>query len=397
MGIIFVYLLIKRLIAFKHSTPSPDGQLIATVHKSCVLIRSCVDNEVVQSFESDKCLTGVWQFARWYGQERKNPYQSRESQVNDQWNGMVWRFLLADEDFVHVYDANGTQQHLRISNLAGHSGSISDVQFGWTEDQILILSDFGLKVILLTISTRRGVELRAPKQITTCYGYRPRTGHLALLTRPSLHDVLLYLKPDGSGPVVPMELATVDAQGILWSPDGQWLALWDAASAGYKVLILTADGHLYKTYCGGQDAGNLSLGVKTLKWSPSGEFLVIGDFDNRVILLKSSTVCGSSPSESLHALLCSSSSQLQSFITRPRFACLKFLRGKSNLMLLGTAAMLQYLNQAVLRRGIQIQTTVLVSQFWNSISMGVCLRLKAMLRHLLFGSGILIAPYLRLC
>lgn len=288
--------LIKGFIAFRHSTPSPDGQLVATVHKSCVLIRSSVDNGVLQSFEGDKCFTGVWRFARWYGQERKTPFKPLQSRANDQRFGILWRFLLADENFVHIYDANGPQQHVRISNLAGHSGNLADIQFGSTEDQVLVFSDFGLKVILLTISTRRGVELKAPKQVIACYGYRPQTGHLALLTRPSLHDVLLYLKPDGSGPVVPVELATVDAQGILWSPDGQWLALWDAASAGYKVLILTADGHLYKTYHGGQDADSLSLGVKTLKWSPAGEFLAIGDFDNRVILLKSNNVCGCPPS-----------------------------------------------------------------------------------------------------
>lgn len=294
---ILINLLIKGFIAFRHSTPSPDGQLVATIHNSCVLIRSCVDNGLVQSFEGDRCFTGVCRFARWYGQERKNPFKPLESRANDQRFGILWRFLLADEDFVHTYDANGVQQHVRISNLAGQSGSFVDIQFGSTEDQILLFSDFGLKVILLTLSTRRGVELKAPKQTIACYGHRPRTGHLALLTRPSLHDVLLYLKPDGSGPVVPVEPATVDAQGILWSPDGQWLVLWDIASAGYKVLIFTADGHLYKTYCGGQDADTFSLGVKTLRWSPSGEILAIGDFDNRVILLKNNTVCVCLPSE----------------------------------------------------------------------------------------------------
>ena len=292
-----INLLIKGFIAFRHSTPSPDGQLVATVHKSCVQIRSCVDNRLVQSFEGDRCFTGVWRFARWYGHERRNPFESRESQAIDQRFGILWRFLLADDDFVHTYDANGVQQHVKVSNLAGQSGSFADIQFGSTEDQVLMFSDFGLKVILLTISTRRGVEIKAPKQTIACYGYRPRTGHLALLTRPSRHDVLLYLQPDSSGPLVPVELATIDAQGILWSPDGQWLVLWDTASAGYKVLILTADGHLYKTYYGGQDANTLGLGVKTLKWSPSGEILAIGDFDNRVILLKNNTVCGCLPLE----------------------------------------------------------------------------------------------------
>ena len=390
-------MLIEGFIAFRHSTPSPDGQLIATVHKSCVLIRSCIDNGVVQRFESDKRFPGLWRFARWYGHENKNHNKSCESEPDDQWSDNVWRFLLADDDFVHVYDANGAQRHVRISNLVGHSGSIADVQFGLTEDQVLVFSDFGLKMVLLTISTQRGLELRAPKQFATCYGYRPRTGHLALLTRPLLHDVLLYLKPDGSGPVVPVELATIDAQGILWSPNGHWLALWDAASAGYKVLILTADGHLYKTYYGGPEADSLSLGVKTLRWSPCGETLAIGDFDNRVIILKSNTVCEYPSSESLLALLCSSLSRFQAFNIRPLSASLKFVRGKSILMLPGTAAILQCLNQPVLLRGFQTQMTVLVSHFWNLISTGLCSRPKAMLCRQLFGYGTLTAPCLRRC
>lgn len=195
---------------------------------------------------------------------------------------------------MHTYDSNGAQRHIQISNLVGHGGGIADVQFGFTEDRVLLFSEFGLKMILLNLSNQKGLELRDPKRIPVCYGLRPQTGHIALLTRPSLHDILLCLQPDGSGPVMRIELATVDAQGIQWSPNGQWLAIWDTASAGYRVLILTADGHLFRTYYGGHDSDNIGLGVKGLRWSPTGEFLAVGDFDHQVILLKKNTVGGTS-------------------------------------------------------------------------------------------------------
>ena len=287
----------KVVTAIRLSTPSPDGQLIANVDKSGVLIRSCVDNGIVQSFETDKHFTGTWRFARWFIQEKRGASNSRTSDKGD---GIAWRFLLADDDYLHVYDADDAQHHIGISNLAGNSGRVADIQFGFTMDLLLIFSDFGSKVILFTIPNQKGLEIRDPKQSSQCYSFRPHTGHLALLTRPALQDLLLLSQHDGSGIAMPVELATVDAQGIQWSPNGQWLAIWDAASIGYKILLLTADGHLFKTYYGGHDADTIGLGVKTLKWSPTGEFLAIGDFDNRVILLKRNTVSRTFSCKSVH-------------------------------------------------------------------------------------------------
>ncbi len=333
----------------------------------------------------------------WYDQNNNSVTQQRESPADLQREESGWRFLLADDDIVRVYDSDGAHRNVRIGNLAGNTGSIADVQFGVTKDQLLVFSDFGFKVTLISISKQEGLELRAPKQVPICYGLRPRTGHLALLTRPSLHDILLFCQTSGSGPVVTVELATMDAQGILWSPNGQWLAIWDAASAGYNVLICTPDGHLYKTYSGGQDADTIGLGVKTLRWSPASEFLAIGDCDQRVILLKSNTVGEPRPSCRICALVDSSSAQLDAFIIRPPIVSLRCLYGKSKSILLDTAAMFQYVNQSVLRREIRIPTAVWAYPVWSSTWMGLCSQPKAMLRHQPFGSGILTAAQLRLC
>ncbi|KAI4256679.1 MAG: hypothetical protein L6R42_006084, partial [Xanthoria sp. 1 TBL-2021] len=83
------------------------------------------------------------------------------------------------------------------------------------------------------------------------------------------------------------ELSTVDARGIEYSPDGNWLAVFDTASAGCRVIILTGDGHHLKTHSLPQD--ELNLGVRCIQWSPTGDYLAIGDHESNLTLLGKST------------------------------------------------------------------------------------------------------------
>ena len=200
------------------------------------------------------------------------------------------RVLLANDDTVLIWDVNDSQWNAVIDGAASNLGNIARVFFGFTANELLVFSVFGIKVTIWSLVTSRGVEIRDPKTSSRCYDYRPRTGHLAILTRANGHDNLMLLAPVTYELIRSVDLTTVDAQGVQWSPDGRWLAIWDAASMGYKVLIYTADGHLFKVYSGGQDADNIGLGVKTLQWSPSADFLTIGDFNSRIVLLQTNTV-----------------------------------------------------------------------------------------------------------
>ena len=117
------------------------------------------------------------------------------------------------------------------------------------------------------------------------YGYRPCTAHFALLTRSSTHDVISVHQHTSYKLASSFTLPTLDAQGLKWSPCGRWIAVWDSAVSGYKVLVYTADGHLYRTYekpCEG-------LGVKSVEWSPGGDFLTIGSYDGRLAFLSNYT------------------------------------------------------------------------------------------------------------
>ncbi len=192
------------------------------------------------------------------------------------------RILLADDDAVRVYDINAPAWHAVIDKAAGNLGKIADVAFGHTTNEVVVLSDFGIKLTTWSLLTSRGAEIRDPKYSVKCYHHRPKTGHLALLTRPTTQDVLMLLQPGSHELVNSVDMPTIDAQEISWSPDGNWLAVMDTASSGYKVLIYTADGHLYKTISNGMNNVDISLGVKCMQWSPSNGTLAVGDNNDSI-------------------------------------------------------------------------------------------------------------------
>lgn len=272
--------------------PSPDGRLIATVHESRLIIRSS-KSVIVQNFSlpQDVHIILSWPFLQWSRRGQLTSVKSDEVQTNSHPSGLAaLRILLANDVTVLVWDTNDSQWHSMISGGCGNL-KIAYVCFGYSADEIMLFSVSGIRVVIWSLASNRAVaEIRDPKSPATCYDFRPRTGHLAILTRANGHDTLLLLLPKSHELLRTVNLTTVDAQGIRWSSDGRWLAVWEIPSMGFKVLIYTADGHLYKICSGGQDADNIGLGVKTLKWSPNSNILAIGDSNQRAVLLPTSFV-----------------------------------------------------------------------------------------------------------
>lgn len=273
--------------------PSQDGRLIATVHESRLIIRSSTKSIIVQNFAlpQDGRTVSSWPFLQWSRRENLPGAKPGEVQPNRQPPGpAASRILLANDVTALVWDTDDSQWHSVVNGGCGNL-KLAHVCFGYSADEIMLFSVSGIKVVIWSFATNQALaEIRDPKSPATCYDFRPRTGHLAILTRASGHDTLLLLSPKSYELVRSVNLTTVDAQGIKWSPDGRWLAIWDIPSMGFKVWIHTADGHLYKTYTGGQDADHIGLGIKTLKWSPNSNLLAIGDSNQRAILLPTSFV-----------------------------------------------------------------------------------------------------------
>ena len=204
-------------------------------------------------------------------------------------SGPSSRFLLADEETVRVFDVAIPTWQATINGASSNLGKIHDVALGYNPNEVLVFSDFGVKLTIWSLLTSRGVEIKDPKYMVMCYDHRPKTAHLALLTRASAQDVLILLKPGSHEVLKSVVLGTVDAQEVRWSTFGHWLAVRDVASAGHRLYIYTADGHHFRTYSGPGDTDQLGLGLKSLQWSPVGT-LLLGDYDGTVTVLSKDIV-----------------------------------------------------------------------------------------------------------
>ena len=312
---------------------SPDGKLIATLDKTCLQIRTVPQLHVVRDFRVPQELctrkatpisssTSTASFAskatiRW-AQWRKNDSNSNSNSKSRNRSDTYspTRLLLANDQHVWVYDLQDEKWSATIDNGSASMGGIVAVDFGASDTEVIVLSDFNSKVTIWSLESGRAVEIKDPKYSSLpsssslqsaarvgC-GYRPissavsgsgvRADLFALLARSAAQDILLLLAQQSYNIIKTVLLSTVDAQGVKWSPDGNWLAVWEAASIGYKVYIYTADGNLYRVYSGntsedgGEGEGD-ALGVRCIEWSPKGD-LAVGDYARRVTLLNSRTV-----------------------------------------------------------------------------------------------------------
>ena len=251
------------------------------------MLQSSTDGRVLRTLKLPISFSTRCKYIRWL------PYWAKRLQNDhDQQDGPVSspRLLLVDEDTVLIYDTGDSHWHAEISGASSNTGRIANAEFGYTADEVLIFSDFSIKATIWSLNTSRGVEVRDPKFPSSGHSFRPQSGHLAILTRPMTRDVVLVIAPFTRELIHSFTLATVDAQGLQWSPDGRWLATWDASSAGFAVYVYTADGYLFKRYNGGQDADHIGLGVRRIEWEPSGKYLIVGSYENEITLLDTKTV-----------------------------------------------------------------------------------------------------------
>lgn len=206
------------------------------------------------------------------------------------------RLLCSSDNRVSIWQINSMEWDADIENV---DPAITHVDFGAKNDEVILFHSWNSKVTVFNLDSGRSQVIKSPKFCNpNGYGYRPRTRQFAILLKPETSDLLTVHEAQTYELITRVALPTVDAQGLKWSPDGKWIAVWEAASAGTKVLIFAADGQLFRVYTGpssGYD-GTYDLGVRTIEWSPVGnsnrksQILAVGKFDGTVDLLNSRTV-----------------------------------------------------------------------------------------------------------
>ncbi|KAJ5490789.1 hypothetical protein N7539_002356 [Penicillium diatomitis] len=209
-------------------------------------------------------------------------------------NGQTRFLLTANDSRITAWQLNPLQVLGEIENL--EPGTLA-VDFGKSGQEILVFHAWNTKLTIHSLETGQSSVIKSPKSASHLgFGYRPVTRHLAILLKHDMSDLLTIHEPRSHELLGRVTLSTVDAQGLKWSPDGNWIAVWDAAMAGTRVLILTADGQIYRTYHGSPDDDDpFDLGVRHIEWAPSegaGEasrFLAVGKVNGSIDLLGTRT------------------------------------------------------------------------------------------------------------
>ncbi|KAF1986400.1 WD40 repeat-like protein [Aulographum hederae CBS 113979] len=259
----------------QNSVVSPDSYHIATLTGPRLAIRAVRSFDVIRSTNLPSEPNPKSACIRWSPIARSGDISTR--------------VLVADDDNARVWDLEDQRWSAVINNGTAGMGKIVNSEFGRSKDEVLLFSEFGSKVTAWSLVTGRTVEIRDPKFSNKGFGFRPKTGLFALLSRPGPQDILTLHAPGTYFVLKTITLPSADAQGFKWSPDGRWIVLWDAPSTGYKIYVYTADGHLYRMYSGEVIEELHGLGVKSVEWSPTGEYLAVGGFDRRVTLLSTRT------------------------------------------------------------------------------------------------------------
>ncbi|ODM16242.1 hypothetical protein SI65_08241 [Aspergillus cristatus] len=204
------------------------------------------------------------------------------------------RVLWASDSRIVLWQLSPLQQHAEIENI--EPGALN-IDFGGDENEVIVFHAWNTKLTIYSLDTGRSQIIKTPKSSHyNNFGYRPKTRQFAIILKPDANDLLTIHEFRSYELIRRAVLPTVDAQGLKWSPDGRWIAIWDTASTGTKVLVYTADGQPFRTYTGPPELDDtVDLGVKNVQWSPvapntgASEYLAVGKVDGTIDLLKNRT------------------------------------------------------------------------------------------------------------
>ncbi|XP_050009251.1 WD repeat-containing protein WRAP73 isoform X3 [Alexandromys fortis] len=156
----------------------------------------------------------------------------------------------------------------------------------WSADSLFILCAMyrrglvQLRITVWSLCTKSVSYIKYPKACQQGITFTRDGRYLALAERRDCRDYVSIFVCSDWQLLRHFDTDTQDLTGIEWAPNGCVLAAWDTCLE-YKILLYSLDGRLLSAYC----AYEWSLGIKSVAWSPSSQFLAIGSYDGKVRLL----------------------------------------------------------------------------------------------------------------
>uniref|UniRef100_A0A0X3NRC1 WD repeat-containing protein WRAP73 n=3 Tax=Schistocephalus solidus TaxID=70667 RepID=A0A0X3NRC1_SCHSO len=189
--------------------------------------------------------------------------------------------IMRKRNSIQVWSASPSNWSCKIDE-----GSTGLIDACWAMDSrhILTTCDYFLRITVWSLSNTSVSYMKYPKACPKNLAFSPGGRYLCLLERRDLQDCMSIFDCQLEWRlVVNVQLPTKDSCGLEWSPDGRYIAVYDSCLYD-TVAIFTADGRHLHTFSMSKGE-NYHLGVKSIAWSPSGQLLAIGGFDQKCRIL----------------------------------------------------------------------------------------------------------------
>ncbi|KAG1687020.1 hypothetical protein DVH05_005760 [Phytophthora capsici] len=235
---------------------SPCGGFLASACGNRLAIRDAKSMQIVQRYSAaDVVQTLVW---------------SEDSQLV-----LTASYKRALVQLWSVLDASWT---CKISE-----GVAGLVHARWTPDahHVVTVSDFQLHATVWSLEdpTARCI-IRSPKLAADGLSFSSNGDFLAVAERHDCKDFIGIYSCESWELTAHFSIDSYDCVEIQWSPDDATIAVKDT-HLEFRVLLYSPDGTLLAKYQAYENA----LGLKTMTWSASGQFLALGSYDEHLRVL----------------------------------------------------------------------------------------------------------------
>lgn len=198
-----------------------------------------------------------------------------------------------DSEYLFAASAKrGIVQVFRLTdehwNARIETGAEGLVKAEWASDgrHILCFSEWGLRVTIWSLLTGAATYIQFPIHPDRGYAFRADAHYFILAERHKSKDTLgIYDASAGYRLVRHFPLPTTNLSSLALCPTGNYLAVWEGILE-YRLYVLSLMGDIQGTFSPNVDPG---FGIRNATWHPTGMFIAVGGWDDKIYILESLT------------------------------------------------------------------------------------------------------------
>ncbi|KAK9764866.1 hypothetical protein K7432_007291 [Basidiobolus ranarum] len=234
---------------------SPDGEFLAAIFEKRLVIRSVHTLKITRMHHLDKPINVL------------------------EWSNDSRLIICASykHGTVDVFDIDDRDWHGQISE--GDAG-LTSARWAFDSRHIVTVSEFQMRMTIWSLTGEEHMSIQYPKYSDKGMAFQSDGRYVAIVEKRDSKDIISIYDCKSWAVCKRIQPETIDLENLEWSPNGHYLAVWDTP-LNYKLLIYTADGSLQRSYT----AYEFGLGIKSVQWSPSSQFLAIGSYDQQIRFL----------------------------------------------------------------------------------------------------------------